>query len=90
MRWRGKLAEPDAVQRVYVAPGNAGTALEPKLENVALDPMDIEGLAEFCQSARLLADGNWTRGTPGGRRLSTIFSEQGSALLRPQRRRRSA
>ena len=45
-----KLAEPDAVQRVYVAPGNAGTALEPKLENVALDPMDIEGLAEFAKS----------------------------------------
>ena len=44
-----KLAEPDAVQRVYVAPGNAGTALEPKLENVALDPMDIEGLAEFAK-----------------------------------------
>ena len=44
-----KLAEPDAVQRVYVAPGNAGTALEPKLENVALDPEDIEGLAEFAK-----------------------------------------
>ena len=45
-----KLAEPDAVQRVYVAPGNAGTALEPKLENVALDPIDIEGLAEFAKA----------------------------------------
>ena len=45
-----KLAEPDAVQRVFVAPGNAGTALEPKLENVALDPMDIEGLAEFAKA----------------------------------------
>ena len=31
-----KLAEPDSVARVYVAPGNAGTALEPKLENVHL------------------------------------------------------
>ena len=44
-----KLAEPETVQRVYVAPGNAGTALEPKLENIALDPMDIEGLAEFAK-----------------------------------------
>lgn len=43
-----KLAEPDAVARVFVAPGNAGTALEPKLENIALDPMDIEGLAKFA------------------------------------------
>ena len=44
-----KLAEPDAVARVFVAPGNAGTAREPKLENVALDPMDIEGLAQFAR-----------------------------------------
>ena len=43
-----KLAEPDPVERVYVAPGNAGTALEPKLANVPLDPMDIEGLVEFA------------------------------------------
>lgn len=43
-----KLAEPDAVARVFVAPGNAGTALEPKLENIALDPMDTEGLAKFA------------------------------------------
>ncbi len=43
-----KLAEPDSVNRVFVAPGNAGTALEPKLENVALDPIDIEGLAAFA------------------------------------------
>ena len=44
-----KLAEPETVQRVYVAPGNAGTALEPKLENIALDPMDIEALAQFAK-----------------------------------------
>ena len=44
-----KLAAPDWVSRVFVAPGNAGTALEPKLDNVALDPMDIEGLAAFAK-----------------------------------------
>ena len=44
-----KLAAPDSVSRVFVAPGNAGTALEPKLENVALDPMDIERLAAFAK-----------------------------------------
>ena len=44
-----KLAAPDSVSRVFVAPGNAGTAFEPKLENVALDPMDIEGLAAFAK-----------------------------------------
>ena len=45
-----KLAEPDYVTRVFVAPGNAGTAEEPKLENVPLDPMDIEGLAQFAKT----------------------------------------
>jgi len=44
-----KLAEPDYVARVYVAPGNAGTATEPKLENIAIDPLDIEGLARFAR-----------------------------------------
>ena len=44
-----KLAAPNSVSRVFVAPGNAGTALEPKLDNVALDPMDIEGLAGFAK-----------------------------------------
>src|SRR5438270_7221195 len=34
MAW--KLAQSARVQKVYVAPGNAGTALEPGLENVAL------------------------------------------------------
>ena len=44
-----KLAAPDSVSCVFVAPGNAGTALEPKLENIPLDPMDIKGLATFAQ-----------------------------------------
>ena len=43
-----KLSAPDYVEQVFVAPGNAGTASEPKLRNVDLDPMDIEGLAQFA------------------------------------------
>ena len=43
-----KLSAPDYIEQVYVAPGNAGTASEPKLSNVDLDPMDIEGLAQFA------------------------------------------
>ena len=46
MAW--KLSQPDYVTRVYVAPGNAGTAAEPKLENIPLDPLDTEGLADFA------------------------------------------
>ena len=42
-----KLAQGPRVQKVYVAPGNAGTALEPGLENVPIG--DIAALAQFAQ-----------------------------------------
>src|SRR5216110_2951816 len=42
-----KLAQSPRVQKVYVAPGNAGTALEPGLENVALS-----ALADLVSFAR--------------------------------------
>jgi phosphoribosylamine--glycine ligase len=42
-----KLAQSERVQKVYVAPGNAGTALEPGLENVPIS--DIGQLAEFAR-----------------------------------------
>lgn len=44
-----KLAQNDTVDCVYVAPGNAGTAQEKKLENVALDISDFAQLANFAQ-----------------------------------------
>ena len=44
-----KLAQPDGVAKVFVAPGNAGTAAEPKLQNVPLDPMDFPSLAAFVR-----------------------------------------
>jgi len=43
-----KLAQAPRVQKVYVAPGNAGTALEPGVENVPLS--DIGELVEFAQN----------------------------------------
>src|SRR5262249_47695108 len=42
--WR--LAQSPRVQKVFVAPGNGGTAREPGLENVALS--EVEKLAEFA------------------------------------------
>ncbi|MEE8388583.1 MAG: phosphoribosylamine--glycine ligase N-terminal domain-containing protein, partial [Acidiferrobacterales bacterium] len=39
-----KAAQSNAVEKVYVAPGNAGTALEPKAENIAVAADDIEAL----------------------------------------------
>jgi phosphoribosylamine---glycine ligase len=43
-----KAAQSPNADTVYVAPGNAGTAAEPGIENVALDVMDFEALADFA------------------------------------------
>jgi phosphoribosylamine--glycine ligase len=37
------------VREVFVAPGNAGTAVEPKVSNLPIDPMDFDGLAAFVR-----------------------------------------
>jgi phosphoribosylamine--glycine ligase len=44
-----KVKQSPLVKTVYVAPGNAGTMLEPGVENVAMDPLDFEGLAAFAR-----------------------------------------
>jgi len=43
-----KVAQSPRVEKVFVAPGNAGTANEPGLENVAIAAEDIEGLLAFA------------------------------------------
>ena len=45
LAWR--LAQSERVKQVWVAPGNGGTAREPKLHNLPLT--DIPALAEFAQ-----------------------------------------
>jgi phosphoribosylamine---glycine ligase len=45
-----KVAQSEQVETVYVAPGNAGTAGEAGIENIALDVMDFPALADFAQS----------------------------------------
>ncbi|GMR07857.1 MAG: phosphoribosylamine--glycine ligase [Gammaproteobacteria bacterium] len=45
-----KLAQSGRVETVYVAPGNAGTAREAKLENVAIPAEDITALLDFARS----------------------------------------
>ena len=42
-------ARAPGVERVYVAPGNAGTALEPGCENVAVAGGDLDGLVGFAR-----------------------------------------
>jgi len=43
-----KIAQSTMVERVFVAPGNAGTAREPKVQNVAIAAEDIPGLVRFA------------------------------------------
>ncbi len=43
-----KVAQAASVDKVYVAPGNAGTAIEDKLENVNIGVEDIDALVEFA------------------------------------------
>jgi phosphoribosylamine--glycine ligase len=44
----GKCASSPRVQHVYVAPGNAGTASEPKVSNVEIAADEIEALLQFA------------------------------------------
>jgi phosphoribosylamine--glycine ligase len=45
-----KAAQSADVATVYVAPGNAGTAQESGVENIAIDAMDFPALANFAES----------------------------------------
>jgi phosphoribosylamine--glycine ligase len=44
-----KAAQSSRVERVFVAPGNAGTAREAGVENVAVSATDIPGLVDFAR-----------------------------------------
>ncbi|WP_028781382.1 MULTISPECIES: phosphoribosylamine--glycine ligase [Shewanella] len=48
-----KAAQSPAVETVFVAPGNAGTALEPKLENLAIEASDIPALLAFAKQQQI-------------------------------------
>ena len=45
-----KASQSPLADKVFVAPGNAGTALEPVLENVDIAATDIAGLLAFAKS----------------------------------------
>lgn len=45
-----KCAQDDRVKKIFVAPGNAGTATEHKCENVALNILDNDALLAFAQA----------------------------------------
>jgi phosphoribosylamine--glycine ligase len=46
-----KLAQSQRVQTVYVAPGNGGTARDPRLRNLPIT--DLDALADFAQNEKI-------------------------------------
>jgi phosphoribosylamine--glycine ligase len=48
-----KAAQSPLAETVFVAPGNAGTALEPALQNVAISATDIPALLDFAQREKI-------------------------------------
>ena len=48
LAWKAK--QSPKVEKVFIAPGNPGTALEPSVENVAIAVEDISGLLAFAQA----------------------------------------
>ena len=43
-----KSAQDNSVTKVFVCPGNAGTALEQKLSNISIDANDFQAIENFC------------------------------------------
>lgn len=48
-----KVAQSEKVSKVYVAPGNAGTAQEHKVQNVSIAPDDIDSLLAFAHKEQI-------------------------------------
>ena len=79
-----KIAQSPRVERVFVAPGNAGTALE--AENVDISPTDFARLIKFAQQNEigLTVVGPELPLTAG---IVDAFSDREAADLRPRARR---
>jgi phosphoribosylamine--glycine ligase len=79
-----KVAQSPRVSRVYVAPGNAGTAGEPKCENV---PIPAESVEELCEFARARGIGLTIVGPEGPLVLGVVdrFRAAGLACFGPTR-----
>jgi len=48
-----KLAQGARVSQVFVAPGNGGTARDPRLHNVAIAATDVKALADFAAEQKI-------------------------------------
>ena len=75
-----KIAQSKRIQMVYVAPGNGGTALDVRLENVPItDPM---ALAEFAQKENIALTVVGPE-TPLAAGIVNIFREKGLKIFGP-------
>ena len=77
-----KLAQSERIQTVYVAPGNGGTALDNRLENIAIT--DPQELAEFVQreNVELTVVGPETPLAAG---IVNLFRSRGLKIFGPTR-----
>ena len=48
-----KASQSDHVEKIFIAPGNAGTSLEPKAENVDISASDIDALVSFSEKENI-------------------------------------
>lgn len=48
-----KISQEEAIKQVFVAPGNAGTALENGLENIDIGAEDITALLTFAPAYQI-------------------------------------
>jgi phosphoribosylamine--glycine ligase len=77
-----KIAQSPRVQRVYVAPGNGGTARDPLLDNV--DISDLHALADFAQAEKIgLSVVGPEAPLAGG--VVDLFRERGLRIFGPTR-----
>ncbi|HJW55823.1 MAG TPA: phosphoribosylamine--glycine ligase [Burkholderiaceae bacterium] len=77
-----KLAQSERIHKIYVAPGNAGTALDPRLENIPIT--DPQWLAQFAlkEHVALTVVGPETPLAAG---IVNIFRDQGLKIFGPTR-----
>ena len=76
-----KVAQDPRIEKVFVAPGNAGTALEDKCENVEIGVLELERLADFAAAnVQLTIVGPEAPLVAG---VVDLFRERGLAIFGP-------
>jgi phosphoribosylamine--glycine ligase len=77
-----KVRQSPQANKVYVAPGNAGTALEPGIENIPIGATDIQQLLHFAQTNHIDLTIVGPE-APLAAGVVDLFSQQGLACFGP-------